>query len=871
WVVKFDTQVEIFDTTYQFQALLDPSGYLRITRDPQIELELHWDTRVGAFGSVSLQNFPLSLLRLPNIPEVDVSGKMEFFYESLERWALELEDVKITGLPILTDRIKAIHVRGTLTPSLGTFTYLKLVEKMGPLEGYGSLSYRLDENNYKLTTYLKGEGPKPEQYFLTLQYEAGDFSFEGELSEASLSRFITQEGVYGRITGKIQGKNILTSRSFQGDLQISEGGYRGVPFSLGFTGIIAETKIEAYTLKLTYGEGLELSGRVTLDLKQGSLQWDANAKATFADKPVAGKIQGKVIFEGEKSLLNLPDLYLYLRSGASTVTFEQPSLPQEYRQWSIQIAREGTEFLFSGGPLQSIEGRVRTEGTFSLRVKAPLWITFESEGSFDSQGKLRASIQNLQFSLSSLREQLDFGIFRITEGKVTGELTLEGPLQDPYIFGELRVRESRARLDIVEEELGPFLGILRFNEKTFTLEPVTLQTRGGSVQVGGTFELEKYSLNTAFVWIDTERTGRTGGVRIKGNFNGVLLEGIGRGKVEISVKDEEVQVTGKVLASNTKITLGEIQWDNGSSAPKDTRFLLDLEIISDRLVEFVWPSETFPIVRSFAALGQKLNIQMDSQTDFSLVKGDITIRGGQIYYFDRVFYLREGKIIFNERGDRFDPIISARAEIRENTQTGIVRIYLIADNTRFSQFSPRFESEPSLSQLEIFAILGGPSLLTSVTQEAVNLSSALLLSTDLFLQSEVIRSFERDMRNRFNLDLFSVRTQIFQNVLSEMLIPQDSIPVNQALPSLGRYLDKSSIFIGKYIGTDLFVEYLLQLRAQDPFTDNIRPFGGLSLESEIIFEWKTPFFLLAWSFQPKTPEELFIRDNTLSLRWRFSF
>ena len=161
--------------------------------------------------------------------------------------------------------------------------------------------------------------------------------------------------------------------------------------------------------------------------------------------------------------------------------------------------------------------------------------------------------------------------------------------------------------------------------------------------------------------------------------------------------------------------------------------------------------------------------------------------------------------------------------------------------------------------------------MTLGTQEAVNLSSALLLSSDLFLQSEIIRAFERDMRNRFNLDLFSIRTQIFQNVLSDVLQPQESVPLYQTVPSLGRYLDKSSVFLGKYLGSDLFLEYLIQLRAEDPLTSNIRRFGGIGIESEVVFEWKTPFFTLEWSLRPKNPEELFIRDNTLSFRWRYSY
>jgi hypothetical protein len=91
------------------------------------------------------------------------------------------------------------------------------------------------------------------------------------------------------------------------------------------------------------------------------------------------------------------------------------------------------------------------------------------------------------------------------------------------------------------------------------------------------------------------------------------------------------------------------------------------------------------------------------------------------------------------------------------------------------------------------------------------------------------------------------------------------------MPSLGKYLDNTTFFLGKYIGNDLFLELLIQLRAQNPYYHDIRSFGGLEVDSEISIEWKTPFFLLEWEFLPQHPEDLFLTDNTFSFSWEFSF
>jgi len=36
-------------------------------------------------------------------------------------------------------------------------------------------------------------------------------------------------------------------------------------------------------------------------------------------------------------------------------------------------------------------------------------------------------------------------------------------------------------------------------------------------------------------------------------------------------------------------------------------------------------------------------------------------------------------------------------------------------------------------------------------------------------------------------------------------------------------------------------------------------------------EWETPFFLLEWSIVPQHPENLFVTDNTIGLKWKFSY
>jgi len=123
------------------------------------------------------------------------------------------------------------------------------------------------------------------------------------------------------------------------------------------------------------------------------------------------------------------------------------------------------------------------------------------------------------------------------------------------------------------------------------------------------------------------------------------------------------------------------------------------------------------------------------------------------------------------------------------------------------------------------------------------------------------------VRQVMNLDMFSVRTQIIQNLAAQKVLGTSLNP-----------LDNTSVSIGKYIGNDLFLEMLVRLQQPQIPVAVVTPQGGLIAESmalqtelELNLEWATPFFLMEWSFLPQHPETLFLSDNSLSFSWRFSY
>ena len=178
---------------------------------------------------------------------------------------------------------------------------------------------------------------------------------------------------------------------------------------------------------------------------------------------------------------------------------------------------------------------------------------------------------------------------------------------------------------------------------------------------------------------------------------------------------------------------------------------------------------------------------MDSGLQTFALDGELAIQSGTVFYFDRNFLLRKGVIRFQETQDTFDPLITTRAELREATREGAVRIFLVAENQRLSDFSPRLDSSPSLPASRIVAILGG-NILEPSESGTISVSTALLSTSDIVTQFALFRQFEESVRERFDLDLFAVRTSALQNILITAI---DDNPA-QTRPSLGTFLNNTA-------------------------------------------------------------------------------
>jgi hypothetical protein len=325
------------------------------------------------------------------------------------------------------------------------------------------------------------------------------------------------------------------------------------------------------------------------------------------------------------------------------------------------------------------------------------------------------------------------------------------------------------------------------------------------------------------------------------------------------MEDDICYVTGNLIGSDSIVSLNSFMPDF-KLLFADTKAIVitDITISIDKRVEFLWPNERFPILRTNIDVGGMLTIKSDTLAEKFALTGTIELRGGDLYYFQRSFYIKSGNLIFNESEMRFEPRLSIVAETRDKNQDGPVRILILIDDQPLTAFTPRIVSEPALSQVEILSILG--QTFSGTPDDETNKIPQVFLAatTDLLAQFSLYRRVERSVRNLLHVDMFSARTQTLQNIVFQAINPNDENNPNR----VGTYFDNTTVLAGKYIGSDMFVQAMVSTR----YDKNKLDMGGISFEVDIGIELTSPLFNVRWDIKPQHENTLWIQDTSITIQ-----
>jgi hypothetical protein len=796
--------------------------------------------------------------REPASLSFDVDGS----FRNVSEWEAVLRSLSVKRLPLPEENTATLLLSGILGPDGGTLDQVRFEDELSVVEGAGEVGLQLEEEIGVSTAIIVGAVDGEETYELSVAYRNREVSGSLRFSESPVARLGFQ-ALKGDVSGDIGVSGPLDRVVASVDVALPDGRFNADPISGFLRATIGRRELTIDDLEIGYLTTQIQDASARVDFQERTMTAEARYVQLAETQEADVAVDLNALFverPGEFGVGDLPER-------GFTAAVELRNLPTRNggpSEWSVRFERDESGLRVAGGPDDSIRGFFGESGAFDLRMVSPLPVAFSAEGSIVA-GQVEANLNRLRANLEELPGLTDLGVVRFLTGEATGSVRIVGPINDPDFYGTLVVTDTSTEVDLIPEVVTAEKGYLVFQEKVMRLVPFQATAGAAVAEMEGEFLFNRWGIEEYRLLIDAPTDP---GLHIAYDFSAVEVDGFALGQIEITGNAGAVRFDGRLTAQSTAITLSEETVEEPESG-ETAETIVDLTIETGKGIEFFWPTNNFPILRAFAETGETIEIDYSSIDGSFALRGNVGIQGGELFYFDRNFYVRSGSIRFREDETEFDPQLTISAEIRDVSSEGPVRIYLSAEDSPLSEFSPRFSSDPPLNEMEIMAILGG-NILATDGSEQLDLSQAVILTSDIVTQFGVVRSIESSVRRALGLDLFTVRTHLFPNLIRGA-IEDATYPLDNPSPSLGKYLDNTTIFLGKYLGTDLFLELLVQLRAENPLETDVRDLGGLSVDSEFSLEWKTPFFLLEWNFFPRTPEDLFLTDNTFVFSWEYSF
>lgn len=652
--------------------------------------------------------------------------------------------------------------------------------------------------------------------------------------------------------------------------QLEEGEYRNTPLEFDLRASVNKRVISLNYIQGSFKNHLIQKGEGRYNVERGRARIEGDYLGTIGKKSSSAHFVLDAALTPVAAIENVAEVFTSNFSAELDLT-KINLFGTERASWNVGLEREEGTIQFIGGPKDAVSGQFNDSGEFSISVDDPLPVRFLADGRIE-EGTIATRVHDVFFDLTTL-DEIGFDAILFNSGSIRGGFTITGSAADPEFYGTLQGSRIAGTLEQVAEPVEQFSTTITMDDKEVRVEPVSVRSGKGRASLSGGFVFDKWTPTDIQVLVRTlDENGIHVVIRLKES--GLSIDGYGTGDFSFTSGFNENRIGGDILAKDCVITLEEPQ--KGEKREMKKPLIVDMEIETGTKVEFIWPRRRLPILSAFADIGQKVEIFYSSLDENFRFTGEVDIRGGEIFYFQRNFFLKEGTITFNETEQSFDPLLNARAEIKEIDMTGHpVTIYLIVENEPLKSFTPRFEASPQLSTVEIAQILG-THIYGAPGEGELGLAAALMLTGDIFSQFSVVRSFENQVKEAFNLDLFSLRTQIVQNVLLERIgteddpVEQTEDPIQQTDP-LGRYLDNTTLFLGKYLGNDLFLEAMLQVRQQPSYIGEIQD-ENLIFSMEVGLEWKTPLFLLNLSVNPDfTDPEQSLENTSVGLSWDYSY
>lgn len=893
--ITFITDFNFNSIPYSLSGSFIPNDSLAISGEYGVEAHVKFGKKkTGAFA---VNNLPVSAGNFT----ANISIDTDFEFESLNNWSVFINNLEVYELTNTIAFHPIFNLKGEFTDKIFLIDSINYKDTVSELEGNGFLVWNyeneiFDNINLKLdfkniqdekskeAVSLEAVVSNPMHLPLNAENLQKEFYFSGQLDVESfnLGRFFrnqTDENVLcanATFSGTVENPYLtlnvekFSMRSGEENVNVSaEASY-------------IENLVNIASMKMNYGDTSAECTGAEFDLNQFSgnaaFNFDVELNSCF----IEGKLKCDIENLSGANNGGIPDSYSVTLNCMQAKT----DIIEDFEPFKISLIRTPGRFDIITDEVLGAYGEYLDTGRFSFAVRDDKPLHFDAAGMI-KDGKIFMSCEKIYLDTSKIFRLLDFEVIAVYGGIVEGYANVFGNISDPDYDCRFNVSDFEASLpDFLSEHIHSKEVLVEINQDEIVLPETVVTSKDAKVRFNLNVELNRGSVGLTEMWIvsldDTE---------VPGDLSVEMFNVKGKAILDlyVTILGTEISASGAIKASdatasiimNAENTSLEAKKSENKSKEKVERekkkqgrkklkkekskvvydYIFNFDIFLGKKVQI----EVNPLLRSLIAPSTPVSFSLDTAAGTWSVKGDIVLRGGEISYLSRNFYLKEGRMVLNENQNAMDPRITVRAETREHDLNGNpITITLSAINQNLSSFNATLSSTPARSENEIMQILG-----QILVGDSSSVSNFLVAGVDYGIQMTVLRRLEGALRDLLNFDIFSVRTTILQNTIQQGLSSEKSLQKRSVISNL---FDNSTVYIGKYFGNDIYADALLHW-SYDESRMSDQNGNGLVFQPEIGLELTAPFANIRWGVAPDLGElkNSWAKSSSITLSWHFDF
>lgn len=826
---------------YHFTGSVMP-GVFVLSGDYDAQVEIRFEQNKKINGSVQFKNLPVNFSDNTTI----FSSDTNFSYDALNgpeitlrQFEAEFSNINYMTNPKLTltgniakygaqfDSIAyndlysslegeadvAVNVNNSIFDSAGVRINVKNPVSQEKVVFDGAISnpdrIKLNKNNFM------------ENLYLNVQLDANSFG---------LNRFGLLNNENNEITASLYASGVLENPYVSLNVQNSSMLLASKFLKLNGSAVLEDKviSINDFNVKYDFLNISDIAAQCSLEDK--NLLVAGNLRCDVADKilnaPVKLQISNVVLPQNSK----IPDSFSVSLEADS---FSGSALKKNF-PLTLKMYYADKNFLISSSENAGINGvyDVRN-GLLDLFVDNKDFLSFGLGGIVKSEN-LNLSLYDANIDLKKLLSYLNFDdILIVDKGFITGNVMISDSFENPDFSGSLTIPSPNFRLpSISKQKLTSDDIVFNFNRNEIKFENATIKAKNNQkVDVEFDFILNKWFLERIEGGVKTQKKEL---FPIKLTTSGFVLEGDVSADLKLAVEGDVFDVSGKVFGENVNLSssvslfpgLNPLQNLNQNENSLKLQADLDITLGTHSSINLE------PVLRCVFVPNTAFSLKINQELEQYSVNGELKVRSGDVSYLSRNFYIKSGSLKFNPE-EILNPIVTLQAEIREKDYKGqTVKIIMSVENQYLSEMTPKFTSDPAKSENEIRVLLG-----QIVTADSDRPTDLLFAASDYALQSTVMRSVENKLRDLLNFDIFSVRTNVLQNALSMGV----SGELSKNNVSIGNFLDNSTVYIGRYLGSSLYVDAMLHVSFENALANDIISVGRPIFQPEFGLELESPF------------------------------